>query len=117
MSIRIEKINSEIKKVISHIINFELFNPKLKGLMISVVDVDTTTDLEFSKVYVSVFPEQENDEVINTLKTCIPFIRRTLAKKINLRYTPKLLFFLDNSMKNASHIDDLIHNINKAKKV
>ena len=69
MSERILRVNSEIQKAISYIISNELKNPLIKGL-ITVTKVDTTTDLDQSKIYISIYDEATREEVFNQIKHC-----------------------------------------------
>lgn len=109
---RMNKIDEELRKEISNIISFELKNPHLTGL-ISVTKVKTTPDLRFAKVYVSMINEKSKKENLSILKQSSGYIRSGIAKKINLRYTPELIFEFDESIEYGSRIDDILKNITK----
>ncbi|MGN0961895.1 MAG: 30S ribosome-binding factor RbfA, partial [Christensenellales bacterium] len=96
MSERILRVNSEIQKAISNIISNELKNPIIKGL-ITVTKVDTTADLEQSKVYISIFEEKNREDILNAIKHSAGFIRRELASMVDIRKVPYLTFLLDTS--------------------
>ena len=115
MSERILRVNSEIQKAISDIIANELKNPMIKGL-ITVTKVDTTQDLDQSKVYLSIFEEETREDVFNAIKHSAGFIRRELARRVDLRKTPFLTFFLDDSYNYGKKIDDAINKINMDRK-
>lgn len=109
---RMNKIDEELKKEISNIISTELKNPHLTGL-ISVTKVKTTPDLRFARVYVTMINEKSKKENLSILKQSSGYIRSTVAKRINLRYTPELIFEFDDSLEYGSRIDEILKNITK----
>ncbi len=111
MSERILRVNSEIQKAISYIIANDIKNPLIKGL-ITVTKVDTTTDLEQSKIYLSIFEENNREEVFNQIKHSAGFIRKQLAQAIDLRKVPFLTFYLDDSYEYGSRIEETLAKIN-----
>ena len=113
MSERILRVNSEIQKAISYIIATEIKNPLIKGI-ITVSKVDTTNDLDQCKVYISIMEEDTRDEVFNAIKHSAGFIRRELAKQVELRKVPFLTFYLDNSYDYGKSIEDVLNKINKS---
>ncbi len=114
MSERILRINAEIQRAISQIISQELRNPLIKGI-ISVTKVDTTSDLDQCKVYVSIMEEKNREDIFNQIKHSSGFIRRELASKVLLRKVPFLNFYLDTSIEYGQKIEDTINKINKDK--
>lgn len=104
---RILKINSDIKKAISNIILYDLNNPEINGL-ISVVKVNTTTDLDVSKIYLSIFNSDDKEKVFEQIKKSTPFIRKQLGSKVILRKVPNLEFYLDRSDMHLENIEKLI---------
>ncbi len=112
MSNRIKVINSEIQKVLSNIIMQEVKNPKITGI-ISVASVETTKDLEFAKVLVSIFTKDDKEDVLNEIKHSAGFIRKQLSQKLNLRKTPYLQFYLDTSAEHNDKIAQVISEIQK----
>ena len=84
---RIGRINEEIQKVLSEDIR-SLKDPRIQGL-ISITEVDTTGDLRYAKVYVSVLAKDRSKEVLKGLKSAAGFLRRDLGTKLQLRYTPE----------------------------
>ena len=109
---RMNKIDEELKKEISSIISTELKNPHLTGL-ISVSKVKTTPDLRYAKVYVTMINEKSKKENLSILKKSSGFIRSEIAKKINLRYTPELVFEFDESLEYGTRIDEILKKITK----
>ena len=109
---RMNKINEELKREISHIINFDLRDPHATGL-ISVTKVDTTPDFRYARVYVSVLNAKSQKRTLATLKKSAGYIRSEIAKKVNLRTTPELVFVFDESMEYGSRIDHILKDITK----
>ncbi len=110
---RITRVNDEILKEVSNIIRSELKDPRI-GVMTSVIRVDTTQDLKYCKIYISVLGnDEEKKKVIEGLKNANGFIRHLLAERINLRYTPELTFKLDDSVEYGIKMSKLIDEISK----
>ncbi len=109
---RMNKIDEELKKEISNIISLELKNPHLTGL-ISVTKVKTTPDLRFARVYVTMINEKSKKENLSILKQSSGYIRSAVAKKVNLRNTPEIIFEFDESLEYGSRIDEILKNITK----
>lgn len=100
-------------KELSQIIRSEVKDPRI-GVMTSVLRVDTTQDLKFCKVYVSVLGnEEEKKSVMQGLKNANGFIRHLIAERVNLRYTPELIFKLDESVEYGVRMTKLIEEVNK----
>lgn len=110
---RLSRINDEILKELSQIIRGELKDPRI-GAMTSVIRVETTQDLKYCKVYVSVLGgDTEKENVMKGLKNAAGFMRRLIAQRINLRNTPELIFKLDESAEYAIRMEQLIDRISK----
>lgn len=109
---RLNRINEELKKEISQIISFELKNPDATGL-ISVTKVKITPDLKYAKVYVSMLNSKSNEKTLEALKKSAGYIRSEIAKRINLRITPELVFEEDDSMEYGERIDKILKDLNK----
>lgn len=109
---RMYKIDEELKKEISNIISLELKNPHLTGL-ISVTSVKTTPDLRFAKVYISMINEKSKKENLKILKQSSGYIRSEVARRVNLRTTPELIFEFDDSLEYGSRIDEILKDITK----
>ncbi len=109
---RFERINEELKKEISHIISYELNNPNVTGL-ISVTKAKITPDLKYAKIYVSILNSKNIKETLAGLKKSSGYIRTEIAKRINLRITPELIFELDDSIEYGAKIDSILRDIMK----
>lgn len=107
---RFERINEELKKEISHIISYELKNPNVTGL-ISVTKAKITPDLKYAKIYVSILNAKNDAETLEGLKKSSGFIRTQIAKRINLRVTPELVFEKDDSIEYGARIETILREI------
>ncbi|MCI8805552.1 MAG: 30S ribosome-binding factor RbfA [Clostridiales bacterium] len=109
---RMIRINDEIKREVSEIIRSELKDPRI-GLITSILKVETTNDLKYCKIYVSILGDDEKKgETIDGLKNASGFIRKQIAARVNLRNTPELKFILDNSLEYGFKISKIIDDIN-----
>ena len=109
---RMIRINDEIKREVSEIIRSELKDPRI-GLITSILKVETTNDLKYCKIYVSILGDDEKKgETIDGLKNASGFIRKQIAARVNLRNTPELKFILENSLEYGFKISKIIDDIN-----
>jgi ribosome-binding factor A len=107
-----ERINQSIREEMSLILR-ELKDPRV-DICTSVVKTDTTRDLKYCKVYVSVLGTQEKKEDVKTaLKSANGFIRRELASRLNLRNTPELIFVMDDSIEYSIHMENMLKAIHQ----
>ena len=106
MSNRIDKINELIQHNIAEIITQEL---DLKsGVFVTVAKVDTTSDLRYTRVFVSIFPEKEMDYAMKTLEKEIYRIQGMLNKKLSMKPLPRIEFKLDLTESKADEIEKLL---------
>ena len=112
-SIKNTMINSEVMRAVSEIIRSEIRDPRVAPVT-SVTDAEVTTDLKYATIYISTLGEGEKlDKTMEALKQAAGFIRRELAKRVNLRNPPELRFVADTSlaygMKMSRLIDEVVH--------
>lgn len=109
---RITRINDEIARTAANIIRFEMSDPRI-GTVVSVTGVDTTPDLKFCKIFVSML-DGKAEETMEALDKAKGFVRKRIAETLNLRHTPELTFVVDDSIAHAMRmhklIDEVIHN-------
>ena len=110
---RIGRINEEIQKELSELIR-GLKDPRVQGL-ISVTGVDTTPDLRYAKVYISVLDKSDVNQVLKGLRSASGYLRRELGRTLNLRNTPELTFVRDDSIDHGAHILDMLRDPNVVK--
>lgn len=109
---RIDKINEEVRRELANIIR-ELKDTRIP-MMTSVVAVNVTNDLRYAKAYISVMGDEETQrKAMEGLKSAAGFVRREIGKRIELRYTPELIFELDHSIEHGAHIEELLKKYNK----
>lgn len=108
---RIGRINEEIQRELSNLIR-AVKDPRVKGL-ISITGVETTPDLRYAKVYVSVLDKSDVNEVVKGLKSAGGYLRRELGSSLSLRYTPELIFERDDSIDKGAHILSILENLDK----
>lgn len=103
------RINEEVKREISNLIQNEIKDVRLTA-MISVTSVKVTKDLRYAKVYVSIFAkdDEEKNNNFEALKNAAGFVRKEIAQRINLRHSPQIIFELDDSIDYGMKIDKLI---------
>jgi len=109
---RSNRIDGEFRREISSIISLDLKNPQVTG-MVSCTRVRVTPDLKYAKASVSILNSKDVKETLAGLKKSSGFIRTELAKRINLRQTPEIIFELDDSMEYGARIDNILKDIMK----
>lgn len=110
-SIKNTRINSEVQRELSEIIRGEVKDPRIHP-MTTVVSVEVTPDLKFCKGYISVLGNEEaGKDTIKGLTSAAPFIRKELARRINLRNTPEITFILDQSIEYGVKMTRLINEV------
>ena len=112
-SIKNIRINSEVQRELSNIIRSEVKDPRIHP-MTSVVAVEVAPDLKYCKAYISVLGNQEAKEAtIRGLNSAEGYIRRQLARNLNLRNTPEIRFILDESIEYGVNMSKLIDDVAK----
>ena len=106
---RIGRINEEIQRELASLIR-NVKDPRVSGRMISITAVETTPDLRYAKVYVSMMDKSDTKEVVKGLKSASGWLRRELGRALSLRYTPELQFEQDDSIVKGSHILEMLRN-------
>lgn len=97
-----------MQKEIADLIRNTIKDPRLPE-MVSVTAVRVTKDLRYAKVYVSVLgSEQDKKDAMEALKNAAGFVRREIGQRIQLRYTPEIVFVQDDSIEHGMHISNLI---------
>ena len=108
---RIGRINEEIQRELAEQIRY-LKDPRVSQVgMVSIIRVDTTGDLRYARVYVSVLDKNQEKDVLKGLKSASGFLRRELGRSLQLRYTPELVFVLDDSIAHGAHIAAVLNTL------
>lgn len=114
-SIKNTRINGEMQKALAEIIRGGIKDPRISPLT-SVVAVEVAPDLKTCKAWISVLGDEDvQKSTLEGLKSAAGYIRNQLAKEINLRNTPELLFIMDQSIAYGVNMSKLIDEVNKGK--
>ena len=103
---RMGRINEEIQRELAALIP-TVKDPRVTG-MISVTAVDTTPDLKYAKIYISVLDKRNCEQVLKGLKSAAGYLRRELGHALSLRSTPELTFIRDDSIDQGAHILEML---------
>ena len=109
---RTDRIASEIMREVEKIIREDVSDPRTQ-CMFSITHVDVTRDLRYAKIYISVYEEEKRQPMMKALKSAAGFIRHNLGRRVQLRYTPELLFELDTTIEYGVHIASLLNQVRK----
>lgn len=111
MSIKVDRIASNMVKEISYILMMEIKDQDIK--FVTVTDCKVTSDLSFAKIYYTVLDETRKKETELALKNAAGFIRRELAERIDIRHIPELEFIYDESIEYGKKIENIIEQIHE----
>ena len=107
-SIKNTRINSEVQRELANIIRGEIKDPRIHPLT-SVVTAEVAPDLKTCKAYISVLGDQEaQKKTLEGLNSAVGYIRRQLARNLNLSNTPEIRFIMDQSIEYGVHMSRLI---------
>ena len=110
-SVKNTRINGEVLKELSNIIRSEIKDPRINH-MTSVVAIEVAPDLKTCKAYISVLGDEKSQkDTITGLKSAEGYIRRQLARTVNLRNTPEIRFILDQSIEYGINMSKLIDEV------
>lgn len=107
---RIGRINEEVMRELARLLP-TVKDPRLGGGLLSIIRCEVTNDLRWCKVYLSTLGQFDEKELKRGLKSCSGYLRRELAHSLSLRYTPELVFVLDDSIQEGAHINQLLHRL------
>ena len=108
---RIGRINEEIRQELAELIR-SLKDPRVQQSLVSVTAVETTPDLRYAKVFISVLDKDRTQETLKGLKSAGGWLRRELGARLRLRCVPELVFVEDTSIGYGAHIADLLASLN-----
>lgn len=101
------QLGEQIKRIMADIfLQDNKFN--LPGVYITIAQADVSPDAKNAKIFINIFGKCDGKKIIDELNQIAPYLRGKLASKINLRYTPELLFVLDDTSKEVSKIEELL---------
>ena len=111
---RTRRIAEEIRKMVSTMLINGIKDPRINSL-VSVTDVEVTSDLSYAYVYVSILGGDE-ESTLEGLKSACGYIRREVGKSIKIRHTPEIIFKIDDSLLKGMYMDELIKKVNNGYK-
>jgi len=116
-SIKNTRVNIEVQRALSTLINRELKDPRINS-MTTIVATEVAPNLKTAKIYISVLGDEDSKEsTLKGLKSASSFLRGQLARELNLRHTPELTFIIDSTIEYGVNISKLIEEVNKNKEV
>ena len=107
---RVERISEEVTRELAMLLR-DVKDPRVSQTMLSVVRCEVTNDMRWCKVHLSVMGDCDYKELKKGLKSCSGFLRRELAHRLRLRYTPELVFELDDSIAYGAHISKVLRDL------
>ena len=107
---RLNRINEDIQRELSVLIP-RVKDPRVQQGMVTVTAVETTPDLRYAKVYLSILGEVNEKELRRGLRSAGSWLRRELGGSLTLRYTPELIFERDRSIENGARLTKLIDDV------
>lgn len=111
---RTRRIAEEIRKIVSTMLINGIKDPRINSL-VSVTDVEVTSDLSYAYIYVSILGGDE-ESTLDGLKSACGYIRREVGKNIKIRHTPEIIFKIDYSLLKGMYMDELIKKVNNGYK-
>lgn len=104
MTRRTDRINGLLRQEISQLLSSELNDPRLSGV-VSITKVETSSDLTYARVFVSVLGDNSHQEtVLSGINSAAGYIRRQLRSRLSMRFVPELNFILDHSIEEAEQV-------------
>jgi ribosome-binding factor A len=104
---RAERVGRQVVQTLANVVESGVHDPRLHG--ITFTSASATDDLRTVRVYFTVFGDALRDEAAEGLKAAAGYLRRELARGLNLRYVPSLVFEYDESVTTAERIERLLH--------
>ncbi len=107
---RATRVADQIRMEVAEILSRKIKDPRVQ--FVTVTEVKMTADLKIARVYVSTLaPEQYNQQTAPGLKSAVGFIRTEVGRRLNLRYTPEIVFYQDTSAEYAERIEKILDSL------
>ena len=107
---RVQRISEEVARELAVLLR-SVKDPRVSQVMLSVVRCEVTNDMRWCRVYLSALGEHDKKELKRGLLSCSGFLRRELAQRLRLRYTPELVFVMDDSIAHGAHIAAVLNTL------
>ena len=108
---RSDKVNQLVQVALAKLIQQEIQDPRLR--LLTITEVSVSRDLRYAKIYISMPDNDAIKDALKALKKAAKFLRFHLAKEIDLRVMPELVFVQDNSIQTGQRISKLLQNDNE----
>ena len=108
MKERINKINSLIKEKIAEILQKEIF---VKDALITVQGAETSKDLNYAKIKISVIPFNKSELVLKVLKKNISHLQKRIGEEIRIKFIPKIRFVIDRTEEKANRVEEILRSL------
>ena len=107
---RADRVSGLIQEVLAELLKKKIRDPRLA--MATITSVKMSRDLKLARIYFTIYGDsQKSEAAVQGFESARGFIKRSLARRLNLRYMPDLKFFYDDSLDYGSHIDQLLEKI------
>ena len=118
MNLRPERVAQSMKREIADILEHQLDDPRLHGLVVSVTDVEVSGDLSLARIYVSVLESGEaRERALEALRSATGFVRHLLGPRLDLREIPELRFVHDASIERGARVEELLRKLQRGEPV
>ncbi|MBQ3815244.1 MAG: 30S ribosome-binding factor RbfA [Clostridia bacterium] len=107
---RKSRVDGAFAEAISEILR-EIKDPRVSGVLLSVMNADVSPDFKFAKVYYSVYGQHDERELAKGLRSAVPFVRSRIADMLNLRVNPEITFIRDDGIRHGAEISALLKKI------
>jgi len=107
---KLKRVNEDIARELSALLR-EVKDPRVRQGMMSVVAVETTSDLKHAKVFLSVLGLEDEKGLMKGLESATGYLRRELGRALDLRHTPELNFLLDRSMEHGARVSSVLKSL------
>lgn len=108
---KFERISSEVERIIKEVVSFEIKDERVCG-NVSVTYIVLSKDYSHCKVFVEI-DSDDKKEVMDGLKNASGFVRHVIAEQLDMRKTPEIAFYIDDSIERVNRINELLENLNK----
>ena len=114
---RVEKVSALIRREISHLVTSGISNKRIDQSMVTITEVEVSNDLQYCKIFVSLFGEENVKlEVFSALENATGFLKGELARRLQMRRAPEIVFKLDKGMEKGASVLDLLGKLEKERK-
>ncbi len=109
---RQEKMSEEIKRIVSHILQEGIKDPRIEQAAISLTRVDLSNDMSNARINISILGDQmKQEEMMNAVRAARGYIRSELARRLQVKHAPEIEFRLDKSIEHGIRISSILEDL------